>query len=48
VTATTPDTLLLKLKAHGIDATSEQSVRDLSAKYRVDENRLLAIVFLSR
>jgi hypothetical protein len=48
VTATAPDTLLLKLKARGIDATSEQSVREISAKYRVDENRLLAIVFLAR
>jgi hypothetical protein len=48
VTDTAPDTLLLKLKARGMDATSEQFLRDLSAKYRVDENRLLAIVFLSR
>jgi hypothetical protein len=48
VTDTTPDALVLKLKARGIKATSEQSVRDLSAEYRVDENRLLAIIFLSR
>jgi hypothetical protein len=46
VTYTNPDALLLKLKEHGITATSQQSVHDLSAKYGVGENRLLAIVFL--
>jgi hypothetical protein len=48
VTDTAPDALLLNLKAHGIVATGQQSVHDLSAEYHVDENRLLAIVFLRR
>ena len=36
-----------KLSAQGIDASSEQSIRELSRKYGQDENRLLAMVFLS-
>ena len=48
VTDIAPDALLLNLKAHGIIATGQQSVRDVSVEYHVDENRLLAIAFLSR
>lgn len=48
VTDTTPDGLLVKRKARGTIATSQQSVRDLSAEYHVDENQLLAILFPSR
>ena len=43
VTRTVPDVLLLRLRAHGIVATSRHSVRDLSAEHGVGENRLLAI-----
>lgn len=45
LTKTTPDALLRRLKAHGIAATSSQSVRELSSKYGVSEVRLLSIVF---
>jgi hypothetical protein len=48
VTDTTSDILLLKLKTHGIVATGQQSLRDLSAEYQVDENRLLGIIFLAK
>jgi hypothetical protein len=40
-------TVMSRLNAQGIDATSEQSIRELSRKYDQDENRLLAMVFLS-
>lgn len=46
VTRTTPDVLLGRLKLHGIIATSQQSIRDLSGKHGKSEERLLAIVFL--
>jgi hypothetical protein len=48
ITRSTPDALLLRLKANEIDATSQQSVHDLSAQYGISENRLLGIVFLSQ
>ncbi|MBR0663927.1 hypothetical protein GXW71_06105 [Roseomonas hellenica] len=41
-----PDALLLRLRARGITATSQQSVRDLSVGTGAGVNRLLAIVFL--
>jgi len=41
-----PSALVAKLSAHGIDADSEQSIGELSRKYRLDENRLLGMVFL--
>ncbi|MCF8480525.1 MAG: hypothetical protein K9H25_08850 [Rhodospirillum sp.] len=41
-----PDALLLRLKAHGINAAAQQSIRELSAKHGAGENGLLAIVFL--
>jgi hypothetical protein len=44
---TAPDDLLARLRAHGIVATSQQSVMDLSKQYGVRPNRLLAIVFLN-
>ena len=46
VTRTDPDALVRRLEDQGIVATGQQSVRDLSAKYGIGENRLLAIVFL--
>ncbi len=42
-----PDDLQNRLKAHGISATMQQSVRQLSDQNRYDENRLLAIVFMN-
>jgi len=41
-----PETLLERLKARGFVATGEQSIRDIVATYDVDENILLALVFL--
>ena len=46
VTHTEPDALLGKLKAHGIAATPEQSIHELTITYRVGVDRLLALVFL--
>ena len=46
VTRTAPEALMRRLKAHGIVATSRQSIRDLSGEHGVSEDRLLAIVFL--
>jgi hypothetical protein len=46
VTRTAPEALMRRLKAHGIVATSQQSIRDLSGEHGVREDRLLAIVFL--
>jgi hypothetical protein len=45
-THTKPDVLLARLKTHGIAASREQSVRDLSRDSGVGANRLLAWVFL--
>lgn len=45
-THTDSETLAARLKAHGIAANQEQSVRELSSRTGVGENRLLAIVFL--
>lgn len=45
LTRTTPDALVRRLKAHGILATSQQSVREVCGEYGVSEVRLLAIVF---
>ena len=47
VTHTDPDALMYRLKAHGIDATGNQSIHDLVILHEVDEDRLLGIVFLS-
>jgi len=47
VTRTAPDVLLARLRAHGIIATSQESVMDVSKQYGVSPNRLLAIVFLN-
>lgn len=41
-----PETLVARLKAHGIAANSQQSIRELSSSNGVGENRLLAAVFL--
>ena len=46
VTKTDPDALMRRLKAHGIDAIGQQSIRDLSGEYGVGEDRLLGLVFL--
>jgi hypothetical protein len=43
---TDPDALLLRLKARGIPATRQQSIRELSTAHSVGENELLGIVFL--
>jgi len=48
VTHTEPAELLGELKKHGIEASSQQSIHDLATQHGVDENELLAIVFLSR
>ncbi|HEU5079137.1 MAG TPA: hypothetical protein VFT72_07980 [Opitutaceae bacterium] len=41
-----PEDLINKFKAGGINATGEKSIRELSEEFGVSENRLLAIVFL--
>ena len=41
-----PEDLQNRLKAHGISATMQQSVHQLSDQNRYDENRLLAVVFM--
>ena len=46
VTRITPEALLHKLEAQGISATEQQSIHDLAEANGVDENRLMAIVFL--
>jgi hypothetical protein len=38
---------MARLNALGIDATSEQSIRELARRYDQDENRLLGLVFLT-
>ncbi|HOK47365.1 MAG TPA: hypothetical protein PLA43_09225 [Bryobacteraceae bacterium] len=45
LTHTSSDTLQRRLKAHGITATAQQSLRDLSRAADYDEIRLLMIVF---
>jgi hypothetical protein len=45
VARTTPDALVLRLKAHGINATGQGSVQELAATSGRGTNRLLAIVF---
>lgn len=45
-TRTTPEALIAKMKARGITATSEQSVREISDAHDIDVNRVLGIVFL--
>ncbi|HJR21697.1 MAG TPA: hypothetical protein VJ822_08760 [Dongiaceae bacterium] len=47
MTGAAPDDVVRKLKAHGIVATSAQSIRDLSVRSGEGENRLLGIVFLA-
>lgn len=47
VAQTDPDVLMRRLEVHGIIADSHQSIRELSGRSGVGENRLLAIVFLS-
>jgi len=47
VTYTDPDALIQKLRDHGIDASSQQSIHDLVILHDIDENELLGIVFLS-
>jgi hypothetical protein len=46
VTQTNPDVVMSRLKAHGIDANGQQSIRDLSDKHGMSENCLLGLVFL--
>ncbi|MBP1848618.1 DUF4405 domain-containing protein [Rhizobium halophytocola] len=41
-----PDDLLLRLEGQGVFATAGQSIRQLAASSGVDENRLLALIFL--
>lgn len=43
-----PDALLGRLKARGIPATSQQSIRELSIAHGVGENELLGMVFLPK
>ncbi|MDH0867123.1 hypothetical protein [Mitsuaria sp. GD03876] len=45
-THTEPEALIARLQAHGITASREQTVRDLSVRTGVGENRLLGVVFL--
>jgi hypothetical protein len=47
LTHTAPDALVRRLKAHGIIATSQQTVRDLSSERGESKKHLLAIVFLT-
>ncbi|MDR0457631.1 MAG: DUF4405 domain-containing protein [Burkholderiaceae bacterium] len=46
VTHAEPDALVQKFKTHGIAATPEQSIRQLSNAHGVGADRLLALVFL--
>ena len=46
VIKTDPEVLMRRLRAHGVSATREQSIRDVSVESAVGENRLLAIVYL--
>ncbi|WP_156332400.1 DUF4405 domain-containing protein [Rhodopseudomonas sp. AAP120] len=46
VTHMEPDVLIGRFKAHGIVATGQQSIREISLQSGVGENRLLGIVFL--
>lgn len=45
LTQTSTETLQRRLKSHGITATGQQSLRDLSRAANHDESRLLMIVF---
>lgn len=45
-THTTPEALILKMKVHGVTATSEQSIREIAVAQGIGANRLLAVVFL--
>jgi hypothetical protein len=45
-TRTTPEALIAEMKARGITATSEQSVREITNAYDIDVNRVLGFVFL--
>ena len=47
-THTEPDALVARLKAQGIAASTGQTIGELSRTNGVGENRLLAIVFLSK
>ena len=47
LTQTSTETLQRRLKAHGITATAQQSLRDLSRAANYDEMRLLMIVFVN-
>ena len=46
LSAVDAQTVAARLSAQGVDANSEQSIRELSMKLGQDENRLLAMVFL--
>lgn len=46
VTQVDPSTVAARLSALGIDATSEQSIRELAGARNQDENRLLGLMFL--
>jgi hypothetical protein len=48
VTNTSLDVLTQRLEAHGVAASGAESVHDLSGTSGVNENRLLAIVFLGK
>ena len=42
-----PSTVTARLNALGIDATSEQSLRELARRHHQEANRLLGLVFLA-
>ena len=46
VTKTDIDVLLSELNENGINATADQSIRDLVLQLGIDENELLGIIFL--
>jgi hypothetical protein len=47
ITRTDHAVLLDKLKAHGINATPEQNIKELAQQNRVDEFHVLGLVFLA-
>lgn len=46
VTHSHPVALLEQLKAHGITATSDQTVKELAERYSIDEFHVLGLIFL--
>jgi hypothetical protein len=46
VARTQPEVLVSRFKSHGVTATNQQSIREIAHESGVDEDRLLAIIFL--